>query len=144
MKRLPAIKSAMTPFPYSVDIDAPITEAQQFMRVHKIRHLPVTEKQELVGVLSDRDIKLYLGPDLAYPKAQETKVRDVYMDDPYIVDLNERLDIVLQAMAERHIGSVLVTRNGKLAGVFTVTDACRKFAEFLQDPVRPPSGDEAA
>ena len=144
MKRLPAIKSVMTPFPYSVDIDAPISEAQRFMRERRIRHLPVTEKQELVGVLSERDIKLYLGPELDYPKSKETKVRDVYMDRPYIVDLNERLDIVLQNMAERHIGSVLVTRNGKLAGVFTVTDACRKFAEFLRDPVRPPSGDEAA
>lgn len=144
MKRLPAIKSVMTPFPYSVDIDAPIAEAQRFMREHRIRHLPVTEKQELVGVLSDRDIKLYLGPDLDYPKPKETRVRDVYMDSPYIVDLNERLDVVLQAMADRHIGSVLVTRNRKLAGVFTVTDACRTFARHLRDRFKPPDGDEAA
>ena len=144
MKKVPAIKSVMTPFPDSVDIDAPIAEAQQFMREHQIRHLPVTREHELVGVLSDRDIKLYLGPDLAYPKVSETRVRDVYMDHPCIVDLNERLDNVLQKMAEQHIGSVLVTRQDKLAGVFTVTDACRSFAEFLRNPFRPVDGDDAA
>jgi len=144
MKKVPAIKTVMTPFPYSVDIDAPIAEAQEFMRQHKIRHLPVTRGHNLVGVLSDRDIKLYLGPDLAYPKASETRVRDVYMDHPCIVDLNERLDNVLQMMAEQHIGSVLVTRHDKLAGVFTVTDACHSFSEFLRDQFRPVDGDDAA
>ena len=144
MKKVPAIKTVMTPFPYSVDIDAPISEAQEFMRRHKIRHLPVTHEHSLIGVLSDRDIKLYLGPDLAYPKVTETRVRDVYMDHPCIVDLNERLDNVLEMMAERHIGSVLVTRQDKLAGVFTVTDACRSFAEFLRDQFRPVDGDDAA
>ena len=144
MKRMPTIKSVMTPCPHAVDINAPIAEAQSFMREHHIRHLPVMENHALVGVVTDRDIKLYLGPELAYPKASETTVRDVYMDHPYIVDLHERLDIVLQNMADRHIGSALVTRNGKLAGVYTVTDVCRGFAEFLRDPFRPVDGDDAA
>ena len=144
MKRMPTIKSVMTPFPHSVDIDAPIADAQAFMREHRFRHLPVTENHVLVGVVTDRAIKLYLGPELEYPKAGETTVRDVYMDHPYIVDLNERLDVVLQTMADRHIGSVLVTRNGKLAGVYTATDVCRGFAEFLRDPYRPVDGDDAA
>lgn len=134
----------MTPFPYSIDIDAPIEEAQLFMRQQKFRHLPVTENQQLVGVVTDRDIKLYLGPELEYPKESDTKVRDVYLDNPYIVDLNERLDKVLMAMAEKHIGSVLVTRQGKLAGVFTSTDACRSFSEHLKKQYGPPGGDEAA
>lgn len=144
MKHIPAIKSVMTPFPYSVEVGAPIREAQEFMRVHKIRHLPVTDAQSLIGVLTDRDIKLFLGPDFDYPDQKEVTVRDVYMDHPYIVDLNERLDKVLQTMAEKHIGSVLVTRNGKLAGVFTSTDACESFAAFLRDQFKPPSGNEAA
>ena len=125
----------MTPFPYSVDVDAPLAEAQEFMRQRHIRHLPVTDDQKLVGVLTDRDIKLYLGPDFDYPNQQEALVKDVFLDHPYIVDLNERLDKVLKTMAERHIGSVLVTRNGKLAGVFTSTDACQSFAEYLIEKV---------
>jgi len=144
MKRLPAIKTVMTPFPYSIDVDAAIDKARRFMREHNLRHLPVTEKQTLIGVLSDRDINLYLGPDFDYPKEKEVKVRDVYLDNPYIVDLNKRLDIVLNNMANKHIGAVLITRKGKLAGVFTSTDACKSFADFLTDKFRPSGGDEAA
>lgn len=134
----------MTPFPYSVDINAPIEEAREFMRRHRIRHLPVTDQQQLAGVLTDRDIKLYLGPDFDYPNQQDVTVKDVYLENPVIVDLNERLDRVLIIMAEKHIGSVLVTRNGKLAGVFTSTDACQSFAEYLRDQFKPPGGNAAA
>lgn len=144
MKRMPAIKTVMTAFPYSVDAEAPISEAQDFMRQHQIRHLPVTEAGELVGSISDRDIKLILGPDFAYPDVRGTRVRDAMIRDAYIVDLETRLDEVLLHMAEHHIGSAIVTRKGKLAGVFTVTDACRHFAEYLREQLRRSGGGEAA
>ena len=144
MKRIPQIKTVMTPFPHSVELDAPLNQVREFMREHEIRHLPVTENHELVGVVTDRDIKLMLGPDFAYPPEKELSVRDVYISDPYVVDLHEPLDNVLLNMARRHIGSVLVTRKGKLAGVFTVTDACQSFAEFLREHFLPGGGDEAA
>jgi acetoin utilization protein AcuB len=144
MKRMPTIKTVMTPFPYSVDAGASVNEAQEFMRTHDIRHLPVTEDGGLVGIVSDRDIKLMLGPDFAYPDGQELKVHDAMVAEPYTVDLSERLDQVLAHMAEHHLGSVLVTRKEKLVGVFTVTDACGHFAEFLREQVRRSGGGEAA
>jgi CBS domain-containing protein len=134
----------MTPFPHSVDIDAAVAAARQFMREHGIRHLPVTADGELVGLLSERDIRLHLGQATDDRAAGKTRVRDMHLDDPYVVDLNEPLERVLNTMARRHIDSVLVTRNGRLAGVFTVTDVCRSFARFLNDHFRPPGGDEAA
>ena len=144
MKRIPAIKSVMTPFPYSVASDASMVEAMEFLQQHGIHHLPVTEGGELVGVLTYKDIKLYLGTEAGNSKQDELKVKDVYIREPYIVDLNERLDRVLRTMGDRHIGSALVTRNGKLAGLFTDTDACRSFADYLQDQFKPPDGSNAA
>ncbi len=144
MKHIPLIKSVMTPFPYSIDINAPIDEARAFMQKLNIRHLPVISGGKLAGILSDRDIKLYLGPDLDYPDTGDTTVRDVYLENPCVVDLNESLDNVLITMAEKHIGSVLVTRDGKLAGLFTATDACRSYAEHLRKQFHPSGGDEAA
>jgi len=141
MKRIPAIKSVMTPFPYSVDIDAPLADALRFLRDHDIHHLPVTERGNLAGVLSDRDIRLHLKRKQDPAK---TRVRDVHVEPPYIVDLNERFDRVLRAMEQRHVNTVLVTRNGKLAGVVTLTDVCRSYADLLQKQARPPSGDDAA
>jgi acetoin utilization protein AcuB len=122
----------MTPFPYSVDVEVPVDEAVRFMREHKIRHLPVTKDGKLAGMVTDRDIKLMLGPDFAYPNARELKVRDVYVAESYVVDLATPLVQVLSHMAEHRLGSALVTRHDKLAGVFTTTDACRVFAEHLK------------
>jgi CBS domain-containing protein len=140
MKRIPAVKTVMTPFPYSVDAGAPVAEAQDFMRQHRIRHLPVVHDGQLAGVISDRDIKLVLGPDFAYPNAGELTVRDVMVQDPYVVDLGTRLDEVLEHMATHQLGSALVTREGRLAGVFTVTDACRAFAQHLREQFRRAGG----
>jgi len=144
MKRIPAIKTVMTPFPYSVDAGASVDEATAFMREHGIRHLPVTDAGRLVGMVSDRDIKLMLGPDFAYPSGSELRVREAMVAEPYVVELETGLDEVLTEMAERHLGSVVVTRRGRLAGVFTVTDACRAFADHLRAPFRRPDGDDAA
>jgi CBS domain-containing protein len=143
MQRPPQLKDVMTPFPYSVDAEAPIDQAVQFMREHKIRHLPVTEKGALKSVVTDRDIKLVLGPDFAYPDGREVKVRDAMVEDCYSVDLATPLAAVVRHMGEHRLGSALVTRRGKLAGVFTSTDACRAFATFLED-VRESTGEDAA
>ncbi len=143
MKRIPAIKTVMTPFPFSVDIDATVDKAREFMREHHIRHLPVTEDGKLAGLVSDRDIKLVLGPDFAYPPERSVTVRDVMVQDAYIVDLDTRLDEVLHHMALHQLGSAIVTREDRLAGVFTTTDACRHFAEYLRERFRRAGGDVA-
>jgi CBS domain-containing protein len=143
MKRIPPIKTVMTAFPYSVDEDATVAQAREFMRAHRIHHLPVTRDGKLAGLVSDRDIKLVLGPDFAYPDEAQTRVRDVMVRDAYVVDLEARLDEVLHHMAAHQLGSAIVTREGRLAGVFTTTDACRQFAEFLREQFRRSGGDAA-
>ena len=50
----------------------------------------------------------------------------------------------LLEMAKRHLGSVLVMRRGRLAGIFTATDACHAFGEFIRERYPPPHGDDAA
>jgi acetoin utilization protein AcuB len=144
VKRIPAIKTVMTPFPYSVDAGATVDVALDFMREHQIRHLPVTDDGQLAGMISDRDIKLMMGPDFAYPKGSELRVRDAMIRDAYIIDLGTRLDEVLQHMADQQLGSAIVTRKGKLAGVFTVTDACQAFAAHLREQLRRAGGNSAA
>jgi acetoin utilization protein AcuB len=137
----PQLKNLMTPFPYSVDAEAPIEQAIEFMREHKIRHLPVTTKGALTSLVTDRDVKLVLGPDFAYPR--DLKVRDAIVKDCYIVDLATPLSVVLRHMAEQRIGSAVVTRRGKLAGIFTANDACRAFANYLDGEPAIDDGEDA-
>ena len=107
--REPHVKSVMTPFPYFVDLDAPLGEARMLMLRHHVRHLPVVRGHDLTGIVTDRDIKLLLGPELGSPDPHELTVEDAYVDDCYSVDLDARLVDVLSHMANHHIGAALVT-----------------------------------
>jgi acetoin utilization protein AcuB len=133
MKRNPQVIAFMTPFPYSIDVGAPLKDAHKLMHEHKFRHLPVTLGGAIVGVLTDRDIKLVLGPDFDYPNEAELTVRDAYVERPCVVSASTPVATVARTMAENHIGSAIVTKNDKLVGIFTVTDACRALAEVLGD-----------
>jgi len=131
MEKIPLVESVMTAFVISVDIDEPVRVAEDIMTDHEVRHLPVTEAEMLVGVLSDRDIA-FMSNTGETDLTDRLRVRDVCSLDVYSVERDEPLDRVLSEMADRHIGSAIVTDGGKISGVFTATDACRCFAEFLR------------
>ena len=59
-------------------------------------------------------------------------MRDVYVPEPYSVDSSTPLDVVLEHMATHHVGSAIVTKHGRIAGIFTATDACRVSCEHLR------------
>jgi acetoin utilization protein AcuB len=140
MKDHPLIKSVMTSFPMSIAIGAPLLDARRMMLEHHVHHLPVTRARELAGIISDRDIKLILGPEFDYPNPRELKVEDAYMPDPYTADLDTPLVDVVTAMAEKHIGAALVTGDGRLAGIFTANDACRCLGDLLRARSAPQGG----
>jgi acetoin utilization protein AcuB len=142
--RMPAIKSVMTPFPYFVQIDDPVTRAEEIMREHGVRHVPVEENGSLVGIATHRDLALLVNRALDDRSRARIRVRQICVRDPYVVDLNEPLDSVVCEMAARHLGSALVTREDRLAGIFTVTDACEVLGEILRFRFRPPHGHDAA
>lgn len=131
MQGIPPIKAVMTPFPYSIESGEPISMASDMMQQHAIRHLPVMEAGKLVGMLSDRDVRLVQDPKQKAPPDDRT-VGDICTRDIYVVRLTDPLDRVLTEMARRNIGSAVVVKQGRLAGIFTVTDACRLYGELLQ------------
>lgn len=112
------------------------------MEQHNVRHLPVTEGRTVAGILTDRDIRFAI--QAVRGEENDLKVRDLSLEDPYIVSLDEPLEAVLQCMAEKHIDSAIVTKGGKLAGMFTTVDVCRCFSEYLKKRFSPSGGDEAA
>ncbi len=144
MKSLPTLATVMTPFPYSVDINAPLTDAITMMENKGFHHLPVTEEGELVGVLSDRDIKFIDSPFNNASLEKDLYVKDIYCSRTYIVDIHDALESVLMVMAEKHLGSAIVTKNEKLAGILTQNDVFRKFAEHIVKLKAKPEGNDAA
>jgi len=141
MKHMPPITSVMTPFPYSIGVDRTISEAQAMMAKHQVHHLPVMEQNQLVGVIAENNIRLSRGGN---PGPEQTRVRDVCDMGAYTVELTTPLDQVLLHMAKNHIGLALVMKQGRLAGIFTITDACRSYAKLLQTVYAKGNGNDAA
>lgn len=141
---MPTTRSAMTVFPYFVEVGDSLLRARALMVEHQIRHLPVQDEGVLVGILTDRDLKRALDPDLGMPPKQELFVSDVFVPEAYVVDGAEPLDTVLEYMATHHIGSALVTKKEKLVGIFTATDACRLLCEHLRSLHARNTGDDVA
>jgi acetoin utilization protein AcuB len=125
------IGDVMTVSPYSIDIKDKLVAAQQLMSDKAIRHLPVLEGKKAVSVLTDRDINLALAANKNVQAAEELMVEDVCALNLYQVDKAVELSDVVSYMAEKAIGSVLITDQGKLNGIFTATDACKYLAMCL-------------
>ena len=138
--RIPPIKAVMTPFPHHVDAGEPMQRAADLLAEHGIRHLPVINGEKLVGVVGEREIELARRAGFT---DRELTVRDLATHGACVVELDEPLDNVLLRMAEKRYDCALITRQGRLAGIFTTTDACLRYAELLRSG-RPRPGDDAA
>jgi len=143
MRRIPTIRAVMTPFPHSIEIGAPVTRARDVMEEQGIRHLPVMEEGRLVSVITDREVKLALDPGLGRSPRDDLVVRDLCVPNVYIVEPTEPLDAALMHMAHHRFDAALVVKDGKLAGIFTTTDAFRVLGNLLRT-LFPSSGDDAA
>ncbi|WOX06827.1 CBS domain-containing protein [Microbulbifer pacificus] len=140
--RMPTLAALMTPFPYHIDIDAPIEAAEALMEEHRVHHLPVTRDGDLETVISRGDIERVQSPGHRLEE-QQLYVRDVCARRPYIADIHDPLDKILLAMADTGIGSVLVMKDGDLAGIVTITDALRFCGKYLADLAATPDDDVA-
>lgn len=130
MKAIPSVQKYMSYTPKSIGFDQTIAQASEFMRKLHLRHLPVLKGGELVGVLTDRDIKLILGFKDVDPTV--LKVEEAYTPEPYCTRPDAPLNEVVAQMAEKKYGCALVVDNGKLVGIFTEIDAYKALSELLE------------
>jgi acetoin utilization protein AcuB len=141
-ERMPSVGAAMTPFPFAVGPDASVLEVERLMEAHRIRHVPVQDEGRVLGVVSQRDLHHLVHAALPDSDKSRLRIRHLLLPDPYVTEMTTPLDEVAAEMADRHVGSVVVLRHGKLAGIFSTVDACRLLCEFLRDRFH--EGPEAA
>jgi acetoin utilization protein AcuB len=123
------VRSHMTPSPLTIGSQQTLETAEELMRTHHIRHLPVLEGGRLVGVVSARDLKLVEslpGIDPATVKVEEAMTSDVYSVSP-----GSSLEWVATELAARKLGSAVVVEQERVVGVFTTIDALRALSELL-------------
>ena len=121
------LKDYMTPAPHTINATQNLKFASERMKEFNVRHLPVLDAGQLVGILSERDIQFVESFDSLKP--EEITVEDAYTDELFQQEQTAVLSDVCAAMAERKIGSVLVMDCGKLVGIFTWIDALKFVAK---------------
>lgn len=129
-KRIPHIKKYMTTGVQTIGDEQPMSVAHQMMREQQIRHLPVLHQGKLVGVVTDRDLRLI--ETLQDVDPHKVAVSEAMTADVYTVSPEAELDEVVGSMAASKFGSAVVVERGKVVGIFTTVDACNAFADLLQ------------
>jgi len=143
-KKMPVVGAVMTSFPYFVDADDTVAKVERLMDEREIRHLPVQERGRVVGIVSERDLHHFIKRSAPVEEKNNVRARDIMVADPYVVSFNTPLNEVVSEMAQRHIGSAIITRSGKLAGVLSANDVCRILGEYLESRFGADGGDDAA
>ena len=141
IERIPSIKAVMTPFPYTIGVEEALSRAEAIMRAHGVRHGPVEDAGRIVGIVSDQDLRRV---PVAAADQSDSRGGDFCITEPYVADLETRLDDVLIQMVRRRVAAALITREGKLVGIFTTTDAFQVLADALRARFAPSGGDSAA
>lgn len=120
---MPPVSRYMTPGPRVIAPRVKLSSARHVMSEHKIRHLPVVDGNELVGVLSDRDLLAIYTP--------EDRVEDAMTRHPATVTGATPLDEVIALMDTKALSSVVVVGTTGVEGIFTLVDAMRAFSDVL-------------
>ena len=115
------VRRVMTLSPRTIAIGHHVAAAWALMQQHRIRHLPVLDGDKVVGVLSDRDLRML--QSLRGVDPSDITVRETMQPTPYVVGPDTPLGEVAHTMAVRRIGSAVVMEAGEVVGIFTTTDA---------------------
>ena len=114
----------------------PVLEARQLMIEKRIRHLLVSEGPKLVGIVTDRDIRLNLPSpatslsvwEINYLLARMT-LASVMTKNVVTVESSREATEAAQLMLDHKIGALPVVDRGLLVGIITETDLLRAFVK---------------
>jgi len=110
-----------------------VLEALQIIRANRIRHLPVTDANDLVGIVSDRDLR-DVSPSVLTNEdtqlLQQTRIRQIMIEDVISVHPLDYLEDAAMLMYQHTIGCLPVIRQKRLIGIVTETDLLRALVEL--------------
>ncbi|MFI8192778.1 CBS domain-containing protein [Streptomyces sp. NPDC085946] len=114
------VKDVMTPGVVAVRPDASLVEAAQLMRAQNIGDVVVADGQEVVGVLTDRDITVRAVAEGTDPLT--VSVRTVCTPDPVTVEPHDPVSAAVALMRAHAVRRLPVVENGLPVGMVTLGD----------------------
>jgi acetoin utilization protein AcuB len=127
----------MTPNVHSASPDTTIAEALKVTRSERIRHLPVLQDGQLVGLVTGRDLRLAMPPiwaeehDELLEQLNTRRVREVMVTDIITTTATTPIEEAAKLMYANRVGCLPVLDGEKLVGIVTETDMLRALVELF-------------
>src|SRR5687767_571504 len=115
-----SVRDAMTEDPRSIGTSASVVEAAQLMREAHIGSLPITDGEQLVGMITDRDITTRVVAEAA--DLGTTSVGEVCSRDVISVEADKDHEEAVELMARHQVRRLPVVENGRLIGIVAQAD----------------------
>jgi len=129
----------MTSDPVTISPNHSIGAALARMRRGGFRRLPVVENGELVGIITDRDLRLAMNSPFVMREGwydsylmEHIEVRSCMTPDPVTVDADSDLLDAVRLMRKHKYGGVPVMEDGRLVGILTETDLLNYLEQVLE------------
>lgn len=113
------LKDAMTKQVVSVRPFQSIAEAAQIMNDHNVGSVPVVEKGQCIGIITDRDIAIRA---VARNQGANLEVRDIMTKNVVTADSHMDVQDAINLMAENQIRRIPVMDNEQLGGIVSLGD----------------------
>ncbi|MEU7057741.1 CBS domain-containing protein [Streptomyces sp. NPDC046197] len=121
------VRDVMTPGVVAVRPDASLVEAARLMRAQDIGDVVVADGQDVVGVLTDRDITVRAVAEGLDPQA--VSARTVCTPNPLVVAPYDPVSAAVALMRERAVRRLPVVEDGLPVGMVSLGDLAE-----AQDP----------
>jgi acetoin utilization protein AcuB len=114
-----------------------LAEAIGTARAHRIRHLPVLQDGRLVGIVTDRDLRMAIPPAWAANHAELTEalkvrtVAEIMTGNVVTIEVDAPLEEAASQMYANRTGCLPVMDGGEVVGMLTKTDLLRTLTELF-------------
>lgn len=121
-----------------------VRAAWGLLREHRIRHLPVVEDGRLVGIVTDRDIRLVFPSAVTsedkeqdpFDALEKVSVSQIMTKRVFTVTPETSIAVAARLLLERRIGGLPVVQGDLLVGIITKTDILAAFVELMSKSKR--------
>ncbi len=114
--------------PQTINLNAELKDAHLLMKEKGIRHLPVMDGKDVVGIVSERDILANYGK----PWSEFMRVKSVMSTSILFAHANDQLgEVAYRLSCEKKGSAIILDDQEKLYGIFTTTDALNALVELL-------------
>lgn len=133
------VVDVMTATPLTVKASESVAIADELMAENNIRQIPVVNGREVIGIVTDRDIRAFLSDALlANPNRREkalgTEVGDIMTSEPVYLAPDDTLQEAVELLIEQKFGAIPVVDEAEgLVGIVSYVDVLRCFLDRLRE-----------